>query len=258
MINIVNMHHVCNMIYKYMGIISWNNKRLRIIYDRRMGVKKLYDMDDDTIAVLLINNRQIFNINPNYEKKYIFDPDIILRIINGSDIRALTLDYIILSNSIPVVRWLKRGESFDIIYSYSAQIDNILTLKNSFVAAPSRELYSIRGDNFVYYYDKKNNFILNEEKTFVAILLSKGYNAPRWSTTTYGALNIEKMFDVAKIIQILPGHKLNQKESSAYPMTSIMLYLYIQWVSIYEHFIIYYEPNNGEICRTYNEFRYTA
>jgi hypothetical protein len=108
-------------------------------------------------------------------------------------------------------------------------------------------------ESIIGYYDRTNNVILNRELTHVAVLLSQGWYAPRYSVN-----DTKKLFDVAKIMQILPNNKLPNVNTFQHAIDSVDSHLFIHWVPVHAQFIVYYIVNNGEYVKLEASFRYKA
>jgi hypothetical protein len=262
-----SVDQIHNNILQYYGLLILNGAECEIIYDFEQHIYKLHNITTDEIAVVLYNTRpnhdtgNIYRNDFNRDLNILFNTEMIIRHIRREPIQNIELLRILNYGGDIAVRWIKRGRIFDINYDYTLFRDILLLSNDNIFITPSQELYHIipaacKEDKVIY--DKNNNVILNKALTHVAIVLSSGWNAPRWSIDSNNYIDKSKLFDVAKVLQILPNNKLNNKQRRMYLDNSPITYLCLKWIPVKSRFIIYYTSSEGEHCKLESDFRFRA
>lgn len=261
-----------DIVKSYYGAFYLDNIECELRYDLESGKYKLLDINTDNVGVIVdtIITKYWTNYAETAKDCTIFGL-IEFKSYNGM------LDHIKLfrkiSGSYKFITWMKSGEKFDIVYDNHIKRHHIIRLDTPFCIEPSNELYTISPVNslmnstvdlrhtssyegshnglYRVFYDRENGVILNKDKTHVAILLSMGWDAPIHEDK-------KSIFDVSKILQILPNTKLTSSQLSLYPTNSIVRYLCVHWVPVNKKFIIYYNSDKGENYKLEDDFRYVA
>ncbi len=281
----INIRHI---VEQYFGLLYLDKIECDVIYDSYCKCHKLRDLNTGKIGLLDTNKSSLdfrtqqYVLNPTmyeckmYECKF-YEIEVIAE--NDYPIKFLTRSRLLAhveflkknTKSYDFITWLNPGEKFSIIFNTRTKTKQILTAAEAICIFPGDELYKYfpsnldsnyrvpknnvedgNDVNFVYY-DKTKNIILGKDKKCFAILLSMGWEAPKWATNS-----LDNLFDVAKVLEILPEDKLPRRKLHYYETGNPMKNLCVRWVPVGKQFILYYSSDRGENFKLVEDFDFTV
>lgn len=263
--------NIRDIVVQYVGLFYLGDKECDIVYNFESKCHKLRDLNTNEIGVLDCGPGGLYTTfcehlldylsyeHKSYEIPNIASNDLPIEFFSRNDI----ISYIKLlwkfDENFECITWLNPGEKFSIIYDKKLKVKHILTAKTAIRFSPGNELYKYyplgfhANDTHVVYFDKLKNAILNKDKTHLAILLSMGFDAPKWALKSNANL-----FNVTKVLQILPEDKLSKKKLRHYEFGSPVKNLHVHWVPVGVDFVIYHTFDKGENIKFVSDFEFTA